>query len=127
MIKYIKYLFLILAIFISTGKMFVPEKSDAGKTNIENAISGYENSQKTDIYYFEAINLNHTQGLLRYNEVSLQNSVRISEITGDAFRSFRKTITDLNLFEHFRKVYIRKQTSHYFDGYYIYQLRKLLI
>jgi hypothetical protein len=107
--------------------MFVPEKFDAGKTNIENAVSGYENSQKTDIYYFEAEGSNHAQGLLRYNEVSLQNSVRLSEITGDAFRSFRKTITDLNLFEQFRKVYIRKQTSHYFDGFYIYQLCKLLI
>lgn len=125
--KCIKYLFLTLAVLINTGRMFVPEKTDSGKTNIQNVISGNEITPSTDIYYFDAANSNHTQGLLRTHEVSLQNSVRISEMTGDAFRKYRKTITDLNLFEEFRNVYIRKQTSHYYDGYYIYHLRKLLI
>lgn len=125
--KYLKYLFLTLAVFISMSKMYVPEKSGSENTNIENTSSGYINSNTKEIFYFEATDSNKWEGLLRIHEVSLQNFTRTSEISGDTFRSFRKTVTDQILFEQFRKVYIRKQTSQFYDGYYIYQLRKLLI
>jgi len=125
--KFFKYLFLTLAVFIGAGKMFVPDKSFIENQAVGKIISSDILLHTNEICFIENAETNPVYGLIRLQEVSFQSSESISESSANYFRSNRKTLTDLCLFEEFRKIHISKLTSKFYNGYYIYHLRKLLI
>lgn len=78
-------------------------------------------------YYLSAAQVSDITDISRVNDYLPQIQVRIVELTGNNLRIHHKTKTDLSIFEKFQIIFTRKLAYSFYDGYYIYQLRKLLI
>lgn len=130
LVKLLAYLFLCLTIFtFARGVFYVdqPESSLASHTQRENSHA----EANKDFLLTEYFNLPQTTAVtdfLRITDFAPTAQARTSsESSGDNLRTFYKTKTDLALFERFRLQYHFKLSSYFYDGYYIYHLRKLLI
>lgn len=129
-VKLLAYLFLSLTIFTFERGIFYVEKTEdvfVVQAHNENTNPG----TCRDFLLTEYFNLPQTTALtdfFRITDSAPTAQARTSSgFSGDNLRTFHKTKIDLTLFERFRLQYHFKLSSYFYDGYYIYHLRKLLI